>query len=157
MTPNAPPTKHLDYLLTAYLFENLSAAGKKEVETHLAQCPACRNELDALRATMGLLATALNDGGKTYVFEEQRKKRVLDAARNGQLGFAARKLNRWQWKLSAVAAIVMVGFVCLFYSVVFVSSGRSISPATAERLRSERISMNRNLNPIPAEENSSAP
>ncbi len=125
MTPNAPPNKHLDYLLTAYLFENLSAAGKKEVETHLAQCPACRDELDALRATMGLLATALNDGGKTYVFEEQRKKRVLDAARNGQLGFVARKVGGWQWKLSAVAAIVMVGVVCLSFAAFFTNSSRS--------------------------------
>ena len=122
MTPNAPPNKHLDYLLTAYLFENLSAAGKKEVETHLAQCPACREELEALRSTMGLLATVLNDGGKTYVFEEQRKKRVLEAARHGQLGFVARRVGGWQWKWSAVAAIVMVGFVCL-WSLVFVTSG----------------------------------
>ena len=140
MTPNAPPNKHLDYLLTAYLFENLSAAGKKEVETHLTQCPACRAELDALRATMGLLATALNDGGKTYVFEEQRKKRVLDAARQGQLGFATRKLGIWQWRLNAVAAIVMVGVVCLLMKVVLsdrtgktmdrLSSGRAYGVAT---------------------------
>ncbi len=81
MLPTDPNPKHLDYLLTAYLFENISAAGKAEVEAHLAHCAECRDQLDCLRATLGIAESALDDGGKTYVFEEQRKKRVLEAAK----------------------------------------------------------------------------
>ncbi len=45
--------EHLQYLLTAYLFNSLSAQGRMEVEAHLKDCAQCRGELDALRATLG--------------------------------------------------------------------------------------------------------
>lgn len=50
---------HLQYLLTAYLFESISEAGKFEVEAHLAECATCRAELAELRATAAALRAAL--------------------------------------------------------------------------------------------------
>ncbi len=126
MLPNAPqPPKHLDYLLTAYLFENISAAGKIEVESHLAHCPECRDQLELLRCTLSMAESALDDGGREYVFEEQRKKRVLEAAKNARHGIlfgigggsfrGFQKFQKWSWKVGAVAAILMVGAVGLAF------------------------------------------
>src|SRR5437763_1137542 len=105
-------TEHLDYLLTAYLFENISAAGKLEVERHLAACSACRAQLEALRETFSLASSALDDHGKEYIFEERRKKRVLEAAKAARHGFFSRagadSFGRWAWKLGAVAAVLVL-------------------------------------------------
>ena len=116
--PKAPP-QHLDYLLTAYLFENLSAAGRAEVESHLAYCPACRQELENLRAVLSIAESALDSGGKEYVFEEQRKRRVLEAAKNTRHIKIFRNNSgsswlRFSWKLGAVAAMLFVAVVIIF-------------------------------------------
>jgi anti-sigma factor RsiW len=42
-------------LLPPFLDEELSGRVRDVVEAHLASCPACRAELEALRADMGLL------------------------------------------------------------------------------------------------------
>lgn len=42
-------------LLPPFLDEELSGRLREQVTTHLASCPACRTELEALRADMGLL------------------------------------------------------------------------------------------------------
>ncbi|HLX62899.1 MAG TPA: von Willebrand factor type A domain-containing protein [Planctomycetota bacterium] len=114
MDPTKPPNErpeHLDYLLTAYLFENISAAGKTEVESHLLKCAACRAQLDELRATLGIAQTALDNHGREYVFEKRRKQRVLDAAKAARHGVFSRLVGggfgAWQVKLAAVAAIIL--------------------------------------------------
>ena len=94
---------HLGYLLTAYLFDNLSAAGKREVESHLVSCAECRAELELLRRTLGAAEKAFDDGGKEYVFEERRRQRVMEAARRPRQG-----LFTGRWKITAVAALLMV-------------------------------------------------
>ncbi|HAK97646.1 MAG TPA: hypothetical protein DCM87_22300, partial [Planctomycetes bacterium] len=53
---------HRDYRLTAYLFDGLSAEGRREVEAHLAGCARCRDELAELRKTLGLVKAALPAG-----------------------------------------------------------------------------------------------
>ena len=58
------PVTHLEYLLTAYLFESLSEAGRREVEEHLGRCPACRRELEELRATLGMVRDVIAPGGE---------------------------------------------------------------------------------------------
>ncbi|MEI6234943.1 MAG: zf-HC2 domain-containing protein, partial [Planctomycetota bacterium] len=112
MKPMPQPAKHLDYLLTAYLFENLSAAGRTEVETHLAECSECRNELELLRTVLGVAEVGLHHGGKEYVFEAHRRQRVLEAAKHAPKGIFARAAagswRKWSWKLGAVAALLMV-------------------------------------------------
>jgi hypothetical protein len=44
--------------LSCYLDDELSVAQKRRMERHLAQCPACRAELEQLRQTKALLAQA---------------------------------------------------------------------------------------------------
>ncbi|HEY3324640.1 MAG TPA: von Willebrand factor type A domain-containing protein [Planctomycetota bacterium] len=105
-----PPHRdgHLDYLLTAYLFDSLSSAGRTEVETHLAKCPECREQLSLLRETLALTEKALTDD-KEYVFEERRRKRVMEAAYSARGSFWSR--TDWsarKWKLGTVAALLMV-------------------------------------------------
>src|SRR4051812_2379777 len=110
MTDNSPSTnrgEHLQYLLTAYLFENISAAGRAEVEAHLRGCAQCRQALEELRLTLALSEAAFDEGGKTYVFEERRRQRVMDAARASRFGLIPRMerkiLKMSYWKLAAVA------------------------------------------------------
>ena len=55
----APKGPHLDYLLTAYVFENISREGKVEVERHLESCAECRAELEELRGTIARVNEAL--------------------------------------------------------------------------------------------------
>jgi Ca-activated chloride channel family protein len=116
-TETTPQNGHLGYLLTAYLFQNLSAAGKREVEEHLAACEACRNELHLLERTLGAAERALDDGGKEYVFEQRRRLRVMEAAYRAHRGISG--FRRWPlvWRLASIAAMLMVclvGMVGLF-------------------------------------------
>ncbi|MCY3020234.1 MAG: zf-HC2 domain-containing protein, partial [Planctomycetota bacterium] len=109
-TDAAPQNGHMGYLLTAYLFDSLSAAGRKEVEGHLAGCAQCREQLEALRLTLGAVVTALDKGGKEYVFEARRRVRVLEAAyhsRHSLLGEVP-FIGGTNWKLAALAALLMV-------------------------------------------------
>ncbi len=101
--PERPTTEHLQYLLTAYLFGDLSADGKREVDTHLAACGECRARLAELRGTLDAATGALRAGGGAlgqYLFEQRRLDRILAAAarrprryrialRNGFIGTAA--------------------------------------------------------------------
>ena len=103
---------HLKYLLTAYLFNSLSAAGRLEVEAHLHGCGACRERLAAARRTLGEVEVALEDEGRTYVFEGRRRRRVMETAKQAQLRILPQvdfgRPLRMNWKLSALAGILML-------------------------------------------------
>ncbi|MBN1444341.1 MAG: zf-HC2 domain-containing protein, partial [Planctomycetes bacterium] len=81
--------EHLGYLLTAYILENISADGRREVESHVEECGECRRELAELRRTLAavedvLAPPAAGRGGEAcaaYSFEERRLRRVLAASR----------------------------------------------------------------------------
>ena len=126
------PDDHLGYLLTAYLFENLSAAGRAEVEGHLSGCAECRAQLEKLRQTLGAAQTALADDGKEYIFEERRRERVLAAARQRPKGLEWPSLIT-HWK--AIAALLLLG-VLLFglLSPVLVTASMP-KPSRRQRLR----------------------
>jgi len=109
-----PKNGHLGYLLTAYLFDNLSAAGRKEVETHIAGCGQCRDELESLRRTLGAAAKALDSGGKEYVFEERRRQRVMRAAQQARPARSGAALpgSSWVWWLAAAGVcVLLVGMI----------------------------------------------
>ncbi len=96
---------HRDYRLTAYLFDNLTPEGRREVEAHLVDCARCRDELAELRATLGLVKTALAPSPDTdLALTQERKAQVV--------GWPARRriLNR-MW--GSLAACVVLGFVAL--------------------------------------------
>ncbi len=106
---------HLEYLLTAYLFDNLSDAGRKEVETHLAACAQCRAELTELRSTLGMVKEALSptngeDGANPTPssFERRRLERVIQSARNERTIFGWVRRHGVLVALTAAAAMLLI-------------------------------------------------
>jgi Ca-activated chloride channel family protein len=86
---------HLRYLLTAYLFGQITAEGAREVEGHLAACAACREELEVLRRTRRLLEDALGSGGPGYAFDERRRERILAAGSKRRFAVFSVLGNSW--------------------------------------------------------------
>ena len=135
MTPDKQIQRddHLQYLLTAYLFGDLSDAGVKEVEGHLKECAHCREELEELRETLSLTQEAIHAEKKDYAFDDRRRARVLVAARTARFGFLSKMgmadLPRLRWSFTAVAALLLVLVTGgLFLSVSSMSCGRRSAP-----------------------------
>ncbi len=105
---------HLDYLLTAYLFNNLSAEGLKQVESHLNECLRCRTELEELRSTLWLVESAVGsaEGAAEYSFEEPRLQRILQAGRALGIGSWLRA-HRYAVGVAAVFLMLVIGFFSL--------------------------------------------
>ncbi len=124
-----PEGDHLRYLLTAYLFENLSDAGRREVENHLRECDACRAELDELLRTRTLLESVLGEP-PGYSFDERRRERILAAAgerRPGWLGALRRRLPM------AVAAAMVLCVLGGFLLMMTTSSRMGYESASRDR------------------------
>jgi anti-sigma factor RsiW len=89
-------------LLPPYLDEELSGRVPAEIAAHLASCPACRSELEALKADMGLLEQAcapeVTPFLATRVMAEIRQRRVAPARRAFRPG----------WVLSVAAGVMLV-------------------------------------------------
>ncbi len=67
--------EQIQTLLAALLFDELEASEKMEVERHLADCPACRAELDELRGAVAFLqANAPSDSGVTELSADRMEK-----------------------------------------------------------------------------------
>ncbi len=118
---------HLQYLLTAYLFESISKSGKREVESHLAACAECRAELEELRATLLQVKDAIAPGpggspaGESYSFEARRLERVLAAAKDR---------GPWRWivrrRLPLGIAAAILGMLSLLPMVIKTRGGTSV-------------------------------
>ena len=146
MTP-ARDDGHLRYLLTAYLFENLSDDGRAEVDAHLAECAACRAELEDLRETRALVEEALAvPGGSAgggegaasedapaapYSFEAHRLERVLAAGKRGAL-FGSR--IGW-YSAAAMLLFALLGWIVLPNLITARRKGASLPPSEVARIR----------------------
>ena len=104
-----------EYLLTAYLFGDISEAGRAEIEQRLASSEPWRRELDNLRTTLGCIEDVLAADGGDYSFEARRLERVLNA-RPARLTWRpawterARPVRRGTFlQIAAAAAILLVG------------------------------------------------
>ena len=110
-TPSKEAQQDLGYLLTAYLFDNLSPAGRREVDKRLEEDPGARAELDELRATLELVEESLPDAGDepaaAYGFEQKRLERVLAASKKRP---AFQITTR---RLSLALAALLIGFAGL--------------------------------------------
>ena len=89
--------------LHAYLDQALSRSQCVEIESHLAECPACRVRRDGIAAlrdrTTALLATLAPGRGVTPPFELIEARRAAAAARRRD------RLRRAVWAASLVAAV----------------------------------------------------
>ena len=132
-SPQPESDGHLRYLLTAYLFENLTAEGVTEVEAHLEGCPECREELKRLRATLRLVEDALApaDPGSMaapgeYHFDQLRLERVLAASSSRPL------LTRLATPGAAAAVLLIgIGFMTLLLLPSRMSGRRGASEWSA--------------------------
>ncbi|MEM7261173.1 MAG: von Willebrand factor type A domain-containing protein [Planctomycetota bacterium] len=107
--PEGRDDGHLRYLLTAYIFGDISAAGCEEVETHLAACDECREEYELLVETIGVVGAVVNEpeDPADYSFETRRRERVLAASK--RRGVIARLPGGWF--TAAAAALLLFVFV----------------------------------------------
>ena len=101
-------------LLNRYHDARLDQAARGEVERHLANCPACREELTQLEGVAGLWARVktppVPEGFAELVMQQARKRRVPQPQRS----WASWALLRWWWEQSfavraAAATVVVVG------------------------------------------------
>ncbi len=134
-TPNLSGTQ--EYLLTAYVFGDITPAGKAAVEKELERSPEARAELERLRATQSLLEAALVDAAGDAAEGADDSAGASDASDDGEDGGGDRtgaaayprldpaslqstaatrrrvRLRRRQWMAAAAMVLVAVGLVGL--------------------------------------------
>lgn len=85
--------------IVEYLYDEVSAAERRQIDRHLASCPDCRDEVEALRQTRTTLA-AWNPPETDLGFEVVRRPTVVSArARTFRLSP--------RWGLAAAAVLVL--------------------------------------------------
>jgi len=89
-------------LLPPYLDEELSGRVRNEIAAHLASCPACRSELEALTADIGLLELAGTPEVTPFL-----ATRVMAEIRQRQTA-PARRAFRPGWVLSMAAGVILI-------------------------------------------------
>ena len=89
-----------------------SAADVREVESHLAECPACRAEAEALRRSLEALRASRGDGGMLPEQDPDYWHEVESKLRERALGVDKLRLGRPGWRtvpaMLAQAALVLV-------------------------------------------------
>lgn len=92
--------------LGAYLLGALDPADRSAVAAHLADCPACRNELAELAGLPGLLGQlTVEEAAATLDVAGEPGQRVLDAALTGMT--RARRQQRRRWLAGAAVAVLL--------------------------------------------------
>ena len=142
----------LSYLLTAYLFDNLSPAGREEVEEQLERDPEIAREFEGYQQTLGWLEDALGaspeGGGESsqraavYSFDERRRERVLAAARRRRGGIARFVYEHPGLTWAAVVAIVAVPLLGTL-PFFLVDTGSRSSSGTTDFYSSPRLPRSR--------------
>ncbi|MCH2580476.1 MAG: hypothetical protein MK133_04665, partial [Planctomycetes bacterium] len=152
MTPPQEDGRELGYLLTAYLFENLSEEGYREIEDLLASDPDAKAEFEELRDTLGLVEESLKTAGGAkpgaYSFENSRMERVLAASRKRPVFQVTRR------RLALGMAALLLGFVSLC-SIYLQMGGRAPpgyemtadAPASSVTRRSRTLRVESGLSP----------
>ena len=102
MSNKAMNCRQVKRLLPPYLDEELSGRAPDEIVAHLASCPACRSEMEALKADIGLLELAgapeVTPFLATRVMAEIRQRQTATARRGFRPG----------WVLSAAAGVILI-------------------------------------------------
>ncbi|MFI5625879.1 anti-sigma factor domain-containing protein [Nocardioides sp. NPDC051685] len=95
-------------LVGAYLLNSLEDEERAEVETHLAVCPDCREEVDSLRAATAALALQVAEAPPASL----RARVMRTASETPQappVVAAIRRRRRWLAGVVAAAAVLVIG------------------------------------------------
>ena len=128
-------------LLGPYVLGESTDAEERELERHLEECPACRNDLDEVRRAHDVLRTTVAGPPpelKDWVLARARSEGRRDTA------------GRWRFWLLAAVALVVVAFlgVGVLRAVTEPSDGlaltatSSAAPQAGGELRGERVGDN---------------
>ncbi len=142
-TPDIDPTQHpAAALLPWYVAGTLERPEAQEVERHLADCAACRTELEDVRRLRASLKTAFADAPRPAPDLLQRIRRQLPrpaqaapAAEQPIVGWFA---PRWwrPWLPAALAAVIVAQFGAMAWLIGQLPPD---SPPAADRIQSRSI------------------
>jgi anti-sigma-K factor RskA len=115
-------TEDVHELAPAYALDALAADEREEFEAHLPGCRRCRDELDALRETVGVLALAAEGPAPAASLRD----RILVAAREEPPTVVALRPRRTRlYAATAIAAAACVGLALgLWLGLAGDSSGK---------------------------------
>lgn len=134
-------------LLPAYALDALDAADARALESHLASCAACREELAALRETVAAIAETAPRVEPPAALRERVLSQATARAREQAAGSAAaasvsprattlapaRAVRPWQWLAAACGLLAVASGVGLLRSVSDVAALRAtLARATAD-------------------------
>ena len=106
--------------LALYALEELTGAERQAFEEHLAECAACRRELQAMRADLGLLALS-SSGPQPPARSKQRLMRAIAAEPRGVSQPAPVPARSWWWSL--VPALAALGLLIFGVAVWRMNAG----------------------------------
>ena len=128
----------IDTLAMAYLDDELAGEERRELELHLVDCSTCKHHLDAERAELLMLRTALTPPPApdivkariTRALDEEDKRTAGDQRQR-----ARTRLGKWLLPGSALAAAAAALFV--FIGVGFHKQGRQLGTVAHEVVRQQ--------------------
>jgi anti-sigma-K factor RskA len=101
--------EHVDELLALYALGGMEAEESRRIEAHLAECADCRNEAEADRALVGLIAQAASAQPRDEV-RARLLQRIETRPRLRQPAQPAPG-RRLSWVLATLSAVVVVALV----------------------------------------------
>lgn len=128
-------------LVGAYAIDALDDGERAEFERHLAECAACRAEVDGLREAAALIgttsATAPPEGLRDRVLADIAKVRPLPPVTERETAPAATPRRRFRPRLlaAAAAALVVLGGGAVVVDQVTDDSSQGQQPTAADRIR----------------------
>ena len=106
--------------LALYALEELTGAERQAFEEHLAECAACRRELQAMRADLGLLALS-SSGPQPPARSKQRLMRAIAAEPRDVSQPPVPAARSWWWSL--VPALAALGLLIFGVAVWRINAG----------------------------------
>jgi len=114
----------IDTLAMAYLDDELASEERRELDTHLTECPACRAEIDGARADQALIQTSLVAPRATDTMR-MRMVKALDVA-DRETAQQASKTSRKRlsaFVLPGTAILAAAAAILVFVGVNMKSTG----------------------------------
>lgn len=131
--------RKVQQLLDAFAADELEAAQRQTIERHLAQCPVCRKEAQALRQTISLLGQ-FKEIIPPAVFLQELRQRMEKRQRRGILD---RLLPRpvFARVLAAVSCLLVVGFGVWLVVKQLVPSTKVQGHYAGDKLGGDRLAL----------------